>query len=442
VKPSITLRWFITLTITLLTTIATISVVIYYTELIKKDVLRSADNRVKDIFDRDKHNFIKHIQVGSLLELSQNLQFSYKDHPFVKSVTIMREKEVLASYEAYDQQNEHLISFSYPLIEHEQLWGVVSARIDGEQIQRETRQKLIKLYTTGAIILLFTFLMSIMISVMISNEVKKISKIIIDRFQIFEDVKDTQDFALKLSQQNLPVSFLSEIRVISRLFEAFLNLIKNTNARINKLENEAKLSKLAKDLSHDLQSPLGALAIVTKQLEKDQADILKAVTDRIRNIVKSLDQYRIDDSYTLILVGNILQKTHFLKKIEFPPIELVLSINADENILFNEDKLLRILSNIINNSVEASASKIIVETQKDDHYLKIIITDNGKGIPTHIQNNIFKTGFTYGKEKGSGLGLGQVREEMNKTHGSIEITSQVGLGTEVKLLFPLSQNIT
>jgi signal transduction histidine kinase len=71
--------------------------------------------------------------------------------------------------------------------------------------------------------------------------------------------------------------------------------------------------------------------------------------------------------------------------------------------------------------------------------VRIAVTDSGLGMPAEVQSHAFEPFFTT-KEvgKGSGLGLAQVYAFVTRSKGSATVTSEVGRGTTVSLLFPRS----
>ena len=78
-----------------------------------------------------------------------------------------------------------------------------------------------------------------------------------------------------------------------------------------------------------------------------------------------------------------------------------------------------------------SADRLEMET-----LVEVKIEDTGQGISPENLKKVFEPFFTT-KKKGTGLGLSVVKGIMRGHHGSIEITSEAGKGTCVKLFFPL-----
>ncbi|MCB0419187.1 MAG: ATP-binding protein, partial [Bdellovibrionales bacterium] len=107
--------------------------------------------------------------------------------------------------------------------------------------------------------------------------------------------------------------------------------------------------------------------------------------------------------------------------------------------LLPETALLRVLSNLIDNAVEAldRSGNIEVSGRVASGTESIIsIRDSGKGIPEGLLPHLMQKGATFGKKHGSGLGLFHARETLEKNGGSIEITSELGKGTVVSIAFP------
>ncbi len=83
--------------------------------------------------------------------------------------------------------------------------------------------------------------------------------------------------------------------------------------------------------------------------------------------------------------------------------------------------------------------KITIDTTiVDNIWLKIGIQDNGPGIPPEIINKLFDPFFTTKPVgKGTGLGLSICYQIIEKHKGKIEINSELGQGTEFRILLPV-----
>lgn len=81
---------------------------------------------------------------------------------------------------------------------------------------------------------------------------------------------------------------------------------------------------------------------------------------------------------------------------------------------------------------------IVIRTRIERQRLIITVSDNGHGIPKHILPRVFEPFFTTDKEhNGQGLGLSTVYGFVKQSSGDVQISSVVGVGTEVSMVFEL-----
>lgn len=211
-------------------------------------------------------------------------------------------------------------------------------------------------------------------------------------------------------------------------------------------------SELAEKLAHDIKSPLSVIESVCKDLkeDKDKAELLKKVSERIVLISQDLlEKYRdnnkknafIEETIDFKTLSGILSDIISEKKILNPEIKIDLEVSElDCEFVFNKEELKRIISNILNNSIEAKADWIKIKVFKDKDLMGISIKDNGKGIESEIVGKIGKKGFTYGKPDGNGLGIWSAKQTIQKYGGILEIKSDLGKGAEVSITIPVKKN--
>ena len=118
------------------------------------------------------------------------------------------------------------------------------------------------------------------------------------------------------------------------------------------------------------------------------------------------------------------------------------SIDADSGLVT------QILMNLVVNARDAmpQGGKIKISTRLIPHsdgsadspvnFISLRVKDNGAGIPEKNLSRIFEPFFSTKDSKGTGLGLANVAAIMQKHGGRIDVSSEVGLGTEFELLFP------
>ena len=178
---------------------------------------------------------------------------------------------------------------------------------------------------------------------------------------------------------------------------------------------------------------------------------MRVGTERIRQLVLSLRNFsRLDeaeikqidlhegiDSTLLILNHRFTNKIEVIKQYtNFPAIECYPA------------QLNQVFMNITSNAIDALLTdtlrlrkQIKIKTQRlNSDWVQVRIQDNGPGIPPEIQKKIFDPFFTTKPVgKGTGLGLSIAYQAIEKHHGSIQVISQLGHGTEFIITLPIAQ---
>ena len=96
--------------------------------------------------------------------------------------------------------------------------------------------------------------------------------------------------------------------------------------------------------------------------------------------------------------------------------------------------------NILINAMQAmpGGGIIHVNIHSADHSVTIVIEDEGEGIPEELSEKIWDPFFTT-KAKGTGLGLGIVKNIIESHEGSIRITNKPDAGSRVTIALPVNQ---
>jgi signal transduction histidine kinase len=101
-------------------------------------------------------------------------------------------------------------------------------------------------------------------------------------------------------------------------------------------------------------------------------------------------------------------------------------------------QLLQVLENLLNNAAQADGTKnVIVRARREDGMAKILVQDDGPGIPSDVLPKIFERGFTTKHGRGSGLGLYISKAIVERHQGKLVASSQPGKGASFELTLPL-----
>ncbi|MBX9635439.1 MAG: hybrid sensor histidine kinase/response regulator, partial [Magnetospirillum sp.] len=121
-------------------------------------------------------------------------------------------------------------------------------------------------------------------------------------------------------------------------------------------------------------------------------------------------------------------------------VEVIRDFGAATELACFAGQLNQVLMNVTANAVDAISEKgtITIRTAIEDDMFLIAVKDSGCGIPSENVERIFDPFFTT-KPVGQGTGLGlAISYKIVQAHqGRIEVRSEIGMGTEVRVLIPL-----
>jgi len=209
---------------------------------------------------------------------------------------------------------------------------------------------------------------------------------------------------------------------------------------LSELNQAIELKNQARRIAHDIRSPLEALKMFTRNNhEKNIQDLI----ERIDGIAQSLLRPQEKEKVSMANPSKIVQQIVDEKKGNISKLEIEILSTLQNNILVSmgEINLGRIISNLINNSIEAlsksKAPKIIFKIEEIHNQCQITIQDNGTGMSEQTLEKI-KAGKFTAKKSGNGIGLSSAISLVEQMKGKIEIESKLNVGTSLKLLLPIA----
>jgi PAS domain S-box-containing protein len=163
---------------------------------------------------------------------------------------------------------------------------------------------------------------------------------------------------------------------------------------------------------------------------------INTATDRASKVVFALKNYARYDSSEVMIQSDIVDGietvlTLYQNNIK-QGVEVLRNFQQIEPILCYVDQLNQVWTNLIHNALQAMDNKgrLMIDIIQDGNYIKVAITDSGKGIPAEIMPKIFEPFFTTKPPgEGSGLGLDIVKKIIEKHDGKIEVESVPGKTT-------------
>ncbi|GEC70990.1 Signal transduction histidine kinase [Flavobacterium flevense] len=234
--------------------------------------------------------------------------------------------------------------------------------------------------------------------------------------------------------------------------------IEETNKNLTIANKE--LDKFVYSASHDLRSPIlslkGLIEIMNTENDMTQIrnylELMQESLDKQDQFIKDIIDYsknkKTKTTLSKVNLNQIIEEAIVQNQYreEFKRINISKELNID-SIYSDELKLKIIINNILTNAIKYSDTQkespfITIKTYQDKDYIYISIEDNGIGVKKEYQNKIFDMFFvTNNDNKGSGLGLYLVKDTIENLNGTVEITSEINLGTKFTVKIPKKQEV-
>ncbi|RMF90215.1 MAG: hypothetical protein D6733_04425, partial [Methanobacteriota archaeon] len=245
---------------------------------------------------------------------------------------------------------------------------------------------------------------------------------------------------------------LSSLEYYGRELESKMEELRRSQEQLLKSERLASIGQLAASMAHELRNPLGVIKNVSYYLRMS----LGKSDEKIKKHLSILDQ-ELATSNKIITdlldfssgkepvlrrtdINRLLKDT--LKRLKPPAnIEVVGRYGRGlPKILADPDQMERVFTNIIVNAFQAmpEGGTLTITTGKDDGNLSITFSDTGVGISEEDLPRVFEPLFT-SKTKGIGLGLALSKQIVEGHGGTIEVSSEKGVGTTFTVRLPVTR---
>jgi signal transduction histidine kinase len=216
--------------------------------------------------------------------------------------------------------------------------------------------------------------------------------------------------------------------------------------RSTKMATQNKLwAGMAKETAHQIGTPLSSLIGWLEIMKADNVDetTITEIEKDINRLLTITDRFSKIGSEPDVAKRDIVVETR--ETFEYLKTRLSSQVNMtftapDKKILIPINAALHswTIENLVKNSIDAmrGRGKLTLKIIDEPKFLKIQITDSGKGIAKHQFRRIFEPGFTT-KKRGWGLGLSLTKRIVEDYHkGRIKVlSSEIGKGTTMQISF-------
>ena len=360
----------------------------------------------------------------------------YRDLP-IDAVNLQAAQQQQTSYASRTgPANETVRFYTAPVIDNDQVIGIVQVAQSLVETQRTLDQLLTALLIGGPVLIVIAGLGGYGLAARALKPIDEMTR-------TARNIADSGDLSARLQ---LPTT-QDEVGRLAFTFDAML-------AKLD--ESFQRERQFTADASHELRTPLAALQAIlsvireTRRTPEDYEQALDDIaeeTDRLRGLTEDLLRLarganstsavleRVDVS---ALVNSVAESLRPLA--EAKGLQLSCTADDDLGVMGNMDDLIRLLVNLVDNAIKYTEQGTIDLTARCDATgLTITVADTGPGIAAEHLPHIFDRFYrvdTSRSTTGSGLGLAIALDIAQAHGGQIEVSSELGRGTTFVVQLP------
>ena len=311
---------------------------------------------------------------------------------------------------------------------------------DNSEIEAELKEFIYRL----SLVYLLMFLLAISFAYFLSSYITHSIKTISDKMQ-----------HTRLNERNEKIILnkaSSEIEILVDAYNNMIDQLEESAARLAKSEREQAWREMAKQVAHEIKNPLTPMRLSVQSFERKFNPEDENIKEKLKEYSQTLIQ-QIDVMSSIASAFSDFAKmpTQKKEKIEIISIvKLALDIFNEKSVKYltkekelyaflDKTQLIRIVTNLVKNALQATENEenplINVEVISQGSKIKIVVSDNGKGISDAVKDLIFEPKFTT-KTSGMGLGLPMIKNIIEAYDGAISFTSNKGTGTVFTVILP------
>ena len=262
--------------------------------------------------------------------------------------------------------------------------------------------------------------------------------------------------------------------LINEVYQNKLNIEKLEQEKIKEI-NKMKLEFFT-NVSHEFKTPLTLIlgplqtlinASTTSTKVKESLLLMERNANHLFRLINQIMEFRKLETKELKLeltkgdLVNFCKEQVFSFNVLAETKNIELQFQSGENSIegyFDWDKMEKIINNLISNSIkytpdggEVKLALLLVDQQNEAdavvQSVRIVVSDNGDGIPKNQMDLIFDRFYQIKNEsgtgaKGSGIGLALTKSLIEAHKGTIEVTSELKKGSNFSVQLPILTNLT
>ena len=333
---------------------------------------------------------------------------------------------------------------SYSYIEDSKFKRIGILELQFTQDNTEIEQELEAFIYRLGLVYLLMFLLAISIAYFLSSYITQSIKTISDKMQLTR--LNERNEKIILDKASL------EIKILVDAYNSMIDQLEESAARLAKSEREQAWREMAKQVAHEIKNPLTPMRLTVQNFErkfnpKDE-NIKVKLAEYSKTLIQQIDvMSAIASAFSDFAIMPIQKK----EKIEIiSVVKLALDIFNDTSVRYQTEEaelhafldktqLIRVVTNLVKNALHATENEEVplvnVDVFSEGDTVKIVVSDNGKGVSSDVKDLIFEPKFTT-KSSGMGLGLPMIKNIIEAYEGEIYFTSTEGQGTIFTVVLP------
>ncbi len=240
---------------------------------------------------------------------------------------------------------------------------------------------------------------------------------------------------------------------LSRLYD----IMQENSRKVD--EERQELQRLVSDISHQVKTPVSNLKMVTDTLltrsvtDQERIDFLQGIrsqTDKLDFLFQALVKtsrletgaIRLEKKDCLLFDTLAQAMSGIVYSAEKK--DIIVTVDCPEDLYLSHDSkwTAEALFNLLDNAVKytLTGGRIRVSVEQWEMYIKLNVTDTGKGISEGNQASIFRRFYREEEvhdESGVGIGLYLAREIITRQGGYIKVISKIGKGSTFSVFLPV-----
>jgi signal transduction histidine kinase len=244
---------------------------------------------------------------------------------------------------------------------------------------------------------------------------------------------------------------------ISHRLSRLYSIMQENRCKVD--EERQELQSLVSDISHQVKTPLSNLKMVTDTLlikpvtDQERIDFLQGIrsqTDKLDFLFQALVKtsrletgaIRLEKRDGLLFDTLAQAMSGIVYSAEKK--EITVTVDCPEGLLLSHDSkwTAEALFNLLDNAVKytPAGGRISVSVEQWEMYVKLDVTDTGKGISESNQASVFRRFYREEEvhdQPGVGIGLYLAREIITRQGGYIKVVSETGKGSTFSVFLPV-----